>query len=134
MNENQKKLRTLLLAKKLTSPFLFVFIGICIASVLIFKPGVIDKHPLIYYLFIGLFILILVFSMILRFILKSQENPESAKKFDDFFNKYNIDPEHTEDSKIDQKLKEIADINSVYPDNDKKFARQLIEFKKSLNE
>ena len=75
----------------------------------------------------------LKFAKYLLFKLKPKTDPV----FKSFFLKYNIDFNHNYNvdlkwDKIDDKMNEIANINSSYPDEDKNIAQAWIRFKEQL--
>lgn len=57
---------------------------------------------------------------------------EVEKMWDELWIKYDLKDKSNE--YVDAKIKEIADINSNYPDDEKKFARSLLNLKNRLNQ
>lgn len=80
----------------------------------------------IFYIIGGL----LMVNVVLYFILKRfRQKPDPV--LEEFFSKYNFDFDNNEETQ--RKMRDIADINSSYPDEDKRIAQALIRFKNQLN-
>lgn len=80
----------------------------------------------ILYIILGLLII-----AVLLTIISNRLKPKPDPVLEAFFAKYNIDLDN--DVEADHKIKDIADINSSYPDEDKKIAQALIRFMNELN-
>lgn len=74
----------------------------------------------------GLFLVVVVLFLILN---RSKPKPDPV--IEAFFEKYNIDLDNNEET--DRKMKDIADINSVYPNEDKRIAQAFMLFRNQLN-
>lgn len=69
----------------------------------------------------GLLLLLLIIK-----IIEKRIQPEPDPVLEAFFMKYNIDLDNP--VATDRKLEEIANINSTFPDQDKKIAQALVRF------
>lgn len=57
---------------------------------------------------------------------------EVGKRWDEFWIKYDLNNKN--DEYIDAKIREVGSINSNFPDDDKEFARALLDLKNRLKE
>ena len=80
----------------------------------------------IFYIIVGLLLLTVVLYFILN---RFKQKPDPV--LEEFFAKYNLDLDNNEET--DRKMRDIADVNTSYPDEDKRIAQALIRFKNQLN-
>jgi len=80
----------------------------------------------IFYIIGGLFLVIIVLYLILN---RFKQKPDPV--LEAFFEKYNLDLDNSEETEC--KMRDIADINSSYPDEDKRIAQALLRIKNQLN-
>lgn len=86
------------------------------------------KNTPFLYIFPVLAVLALALALYKDFFMKKSE---FALKMDEFWNKYDLNNKSNE--YIDNKISEIANLNSDFPESDKRLAKQLKDFKNSLN-
>lgn len=101
---------------------------LCVIAILYFiSPGMFRNSPAFYILiFLG------SLNFFLRLFKKITYKPSKVGvRWKNFWIKYNL--KNQSDEYIHNKIIEIADVNSDYPEEDKKFAQQLRNLKRKVN-
>lgn len=126
-NSNRKAFNQIIYMHRVSHPVILLLYLLCIVIGFIYLP-----ETTITYIYLAGIIILFSLTLAIRISILRRKS-ELGKEIDDFFERYNLNPDKNDSSLIDSKLAEIGNINSQFPDKDKKMARALLEFKKSLN-